>query len=997
MADVNNIEIGTKLETRGVKRALQDLAHGIKGAFAKKDVAALNAELENTKTELQSATKSAKEYKAILERINAGKIVSTDQAEIQSAIKATEKELANEQKAYDKLASKSEIYAQSKSALTNELKEQEALIERQIAMQTQTPESLGSYKSAQYKMLTTQERLTELQEEYEQSVAETARLWKQAMANSGRNASGHYNEAGEFVASSVAVQNAQGQTRYISANEARVIAESQQHAQELATAITTAKQQYAELAQYIENVSADIKVSEEFKELDVSIEEANRNIEIFQKNLETYAPANDHIRELEAEITRLKTLLEHSKATLLQEAEQRAREAETRITELTEKVAELEAELNGGGTGGGGGGVGGTTRGIFGRMFGSMQRLDHMFKRMTMRLLFYNTFGKAIRSFAEYLGRAVKADSNLVQSLGALKAAFATTFQYIWSIVSPILSKIIAIILNLVNAINRLLGLLTGKSLGDMQKGAKALAGYGTAAKGATKEIKKTLAAFDELIQIGDKDEDKGSGGAGDGGGIPLNWDDNLLRGKLSDLDIYVAGAMLAVGAILTFSGANVPLGLALMAAGAAVIVSALKEDWDSMPKEVKTALTRVLVVLGTAALVIGAILVFSGAHIALGIGLMIAGAAALGTAAKLNWGSIETALKGPVGALLAVLLTALLVIGAILTFSGANIFLGIGLMIAGAAGLAAIVNLNWNTMSDTLSRPILAILAILSTFMVVVGMVLALSGANLFLGIGLIAAGAVILGKAVAPRWDTMKTMLQGPLGVIMTLLGTFLVVLGVILLLSGAGIPLGLGLLATGAVSLAAPIAANWDIIREKVKYAWEAIKQYWNTNIKPVFTITWWKSKFKTISDALKSVLNTAISAVESALNWMGSAISDVLSVDIPNVPGLPGAGKHFGLTIPKIHLPRLAQGAVIPPNKEFMAMLGDQRHGTNIEAPLDTMVQAFTEALDSRGGQNITIKFDGSLAQLARVLKPYIEDDDVRQGRRSSNGLIVGGSY
>ena len=75
---------------------------------------------------------------------------------------------------------------------------------------------------------------------------------------------------------------------------------------------------------------------------------------------------------------------------------------------------------------------------------------------------------------------------------------------------------------------------------------------------------------------------------------------------------------------------------------------------------------------------------------------------------------------------------------------------------------------------------------------------------------------------------------------------------------------------------------------------------------------------------------------------------------------------------------------------------MAVLGDQKHGTNIEAPLDTMVAAFNEALENNdSGRNINIRFDGNLAQLARILKPYIDDETTRQGRKSNNGLIVGG--
>jgi hypothetical protein len=48
-----------------------------------------------------------------------------------------------------------------------------------------------------------------------------------------------------------------------------------------------------------------------------------------------------------------------------------------------------------------------------------------------------------------------------------------------------------------------------------------------------------------------------------------------------------------------------------------------------------------------------------------------------------------------------------------------------------------------------------------------------------------------------------------------------------------------------------------------------------------------------------------------------------------------------------------VPALARGAVIPPNREFLAVLGDQRSGTNIETPLATMVQAFKQALAESG--------------------------------------------
>ena len=94
----------------------------------------------------------------------------------------------------------------------------------------------------------------------------------------------------------------------------------------------------------------------------------------------------------------------------------------------------------------------------------------------------------------------------------------------------------------------------------------------------------------------------------------------------------------------------------------------------------------------------------------------------------------------------------------------------------------------------------------------------------------------------------------------------------------------------------------------------------------------------------------------------------------------------------ITAPQI--PYLAQGAVIPANHEFLAVLGDQTNGTNIEAPLATIQQALAEVMEAyTGPQDITIRFAGDLAQLARVLKPYIDKEENRRGAK----LVTGGVY
>lgn len=113
------------------------------------------------------------------------------------------------------------------------------------------------------------------------------------------------------------------------------------------------------------------------------------------------------------------------------------------------------------------------------------------------------------------------------------------------------------------------------------------------------------------------------------------------------------------------------------------------------------------------------------------------------------------------------------------------------------------------------------------------------------------------------------------------------------------------------------------------------------------------------FEDMWTAIKRVINSILGGIEKFANGIikgfNAAIEAInnLAIDIPDwVPEV--GGKTIGFSIPtisEITIPKLAQGAVIPPNKEFMAVLGDQKSGTNIETPLATMVEAFNQALRS----------------------------------------------
>lgn len=103
---------------------------------------------------------------------------------------------------------------------------------------------------------------------------------------------------------------------------------------------------------------------------------------------------------------------------------------------------------------------------------------------------------------------------------------------------------------------------------------------------------------------------------------------------------------------------------------------------------------------------------------------------------------------------------------------------------------------------------------------------------------------------------------------------------------------------------------------------------------------------------------TVLEGAVNIIITAINWVISQINSLLSIDVPDWVPVFG-GKSWSPDISPIPLkqfdriPALARGAVIPPNREFLAVLGDQKSGTNIETPLPTMIQAFKQALAESG--------------------------------------------
>lgn len=560
-----------------------------------------------------------------------------------------------------------------------------------------------------------------------------------------------------------------------------------------------------------------------------------------------------------------------------------------------------------------------------------LARFSNRVKRLALRAFVFTIIAKALSVVRDYVWKVIQTNDEAVAAIGNLKGSLLTLAQPLLGVVVPAFIALVNILNAVVSAIANIVSMIFGTTAKKSEAAAKSLYKEANAVEkvgAAAKDAQANLASFDEINTLSSS---SGGGGAASALADRLSpvfeqFKSDAYKAKIDEITAYLCGALLALGAILCFSGANIPLGIALMAAGAVGLVTLIKENWDCMPNKLRAAITNVLMILGVSALAIGAILCFSGANIPLGIGLMIAGAAMLGTAVALNWNAVADKTKETLETLLFYIGLAALAIGVILCLSGAHIALGIGLIIIGAASLASAVALNWNSTTEKTKSKLTEIL--------------------LFAAKSLLALG-IMLAIFCPAAW------------------------------------PIAFGMMLAGGASLVTAAALNWDAILEKLKGVWSNIKQWWKNSVAKYVGVSHWKETGKKMINGFLSGIKSAWEAVKTwvanAVSWFGKKFVEAQnSIAKSNSGRSGGFGTRSGgfgspsraPSISRVSAPALARGAVIPPNKEFLAVLGDQKSGTNIETPLATMVDAFKQAMAESGGGTTTVVIQLDGKEIAR---------------------------
>lgn len=567
-------------------------------------------------------------------------------------------------------------------------------------------------------------------------------------------------------------------------------------------------------------------------------------------------------------------------------------------------------------------------------------------KSVVTSALVFTVITQALSKFRDWIGNVIKVSPEATAAIARLKGALLTLVQPLVNIIIPAFTKFVNILAAIINKIASVFAVLTGKTVESSKAAAEALNKQTSALNGtgaAAKEAKKQLLGFDEINQL---TEDTSGGGGGSGTIAPdfsgLDDTEDELNTILGLVGAIATGLLAWKIASLFTDSLSMIGGIALAAAGAFALVYFWLDAWNN-----GIDMQNFLGMLAGAAALAGGLAIAFGSTAA-GIALVIGGLAMLVVGIKdviENGFTLENTLT-----IIAGLLAAGLGIG-LLTGNW------IPLLIAGiAAALIALVSFTGH--GEELIN----------------GLKETIDGFGKFFK-GVFSGDMEMIAEGLKQIWDGLKNTWNAVIDSIRDAWNMFIEWL-------------------RGKNPELAAIFETYGKLAADLYNTAKQILSGFITFISGVFTGDWnraWegvKEIFRGIWNRIVAILEGAINLIIGGINWM---IRQLNKIQI-KAPGWLGGGT-IGFNIPAIStvsIPRLAQGAVIPPNREFLAVLGDQKNGTNVEAPLETIKQAVAEVLSQNGsGEEITIKFTGDLATLARVLTPEI----TRQQRRTQRALGV----
>lgn len=660
-------------------------------------------------------------------------------------------------------------------------------------------------------------------------------------------------------------------------------------------------------------------LADEAARLGTELESANRKLAEMGNDRLSYT--TEEIQR-QAEVVNYLTAMYNKAEGALERQDASIKKTGLSLEYAQEKAGDLSKRLIDSGDAGSSAGAG-----ISNAMQAATKRIEKLENRiigLARRVFVFTLITKALRGMREQLWLGIKANDQAAAAVARLKGALLTLAQPIIQTIIPAFVLFVNVLTKVVTTIAAVFSRLTGKTLQQSTDAAKALYGEQKALTGvgaAAKKAGKQLASFDEINKLSSETSD--SPASGTSAAIAPAFDGIVSLGD-EVLDSILDKAKLIGSALAAWKiGSKLSLGLidilGLFAAiyGTIKFIEVIFDMWEN--GITFSSLAEALGLLGVVAT--GLYVAFG--KIAAAIALIVGGASLIITAFH-DMDKNGVNLANTLAAIAGIIATGL----------GFSILAGsiIPLVIAAIAGiLLAITNLTGH-------------------------------GEELINGLKMIFEGFVSFFKHVfsgdmEAALEDLKKIWEGLKTAVFAVL---------------SGIKDALLMLLQWVIDKVTGFF-GWVIdkitgfgrsILERVKKVWSDIKNWWDRNVKKYFTSEYWAGLGKTIIDGL---LNGIKSAWESVKSWVGSAMDwlrEKFSFGSTVSVEQQGAATRSA-TLSMDSVPHLAQGRVIPPNREFLAVLGDQKSGTNIETPLETMIQAMEVALRNAnygGNREIVLQLD-----------------------------------
>jgi len=576
------------------------------------------------------------------------------------------------------------------------------------------------------------------------------------------------------------------------------------------------------------------------------------------------------------------------------------------------------------------------------------QNVSEQFKKFTKRIaglakrvFIFTMITKALRTMRKMLLSTIGADKQMSTSLAQIRGNLISAFAPIYNYILPAIRTLLAWLAKLTAVVSVFINSLFGKTASQADASAKALynqASATEAAGDAAEKAKKQLSGLDEMNRWESNDSSGGGGGGSSGIAPKFDLSDQVDTGKIGkiaavvrELSPYVAAVAAGFAAWKIgkkfLGNLSKAKQLALAVAGAVLMAINVAD----MLKNGINFDNLTGYIIGAAAAVTGLGLAFGvlgGAITAIVAGLVLLGVA------------IRDVIKNGFNNknLTAITVALLTIGGAIAIITGA----WIPLLIAAIAAVVVWIVAKWTSIKEWISKTISSIDAAFEQHL-----------AN-------VEAGAAAVVDWVIEKWTAVKDWFRGLWEKVS----------------SGA-------VAAWDGIKSAFKSVPEW--FQSKFRDAWQKVKDVFSTGgriwsgIKEGI-----ESTFHTVVNAIIRGMNTIIAVPFNKINSMLNTIRNAHFLGISPFQNMWGVNP---LPVPQI--PMLARGAVIPANRQFLAVLGDQRNGNNLEAPESLLRQIVRE---EAGGAGSRYEF---IARLDRrtLFDEVITEAKLRKGQTGKNPLVA----